>query len=336
MKNVSVKILDCTLRDGGYINDFEFGFENIKNIVSNLIDANVDFIECGFLKTGKDYKKNSTIYNNIFEFLNLVKIENKELNKSTNYCLMINFGDVDIQKIEKNKFDNLFLRISFKKHESNKALEFCEQLKNKNYKIFVSPMHTSSYDENEIKNLIQKTNDFSPFAFSIVDTTGSMDKTSVDKMFDIIDKNLNPKISLCFHSHNNLELSYENAINLINKNSNRNLIIDCSLLGMGRGAGNLKNEEICAYYNKIFSENKYNINLIQKTIQDYILPIYQKTPWSASEPYKLSAKNNIHPNYTKFLIEKGIKVDKIKKIFKIFPEEKKRNFDKNFIETLKI
>lgn len=370
----SIKILDCTLRDGGYINNWDFGYENIETIVQNLFCANVDFIECGFLKKNIPYSKNKTLFNNTAQFLNIINefeifktIKNKLNNSNTpkkqssKFCLMINYGDVDIDDIKENKNNDLFLRICFKKDEIEPALEFCRQLKEKKYGIFIFPMYANLYSEADLEKLAEKINKINPFAFSIVDTTGGLDDFSLGKIFKIIDKKLNPDISLCFHSHNNLNLSYKNALSLINQNTSRSLIFDGALFGMGRGAGNLKIELIAKFINeninlfnksdefdtsefetslinnktdKRYADKKYNIDLISKTINDCILPIYQKTPWSASVPYELSAQYGLHPNYAKFVIEMGLEISKIKEIFNLISDEKKCRYDENYIKKL--
>lgn len=317
-----LKILDCTLRDGGYINNWEFGFENIKQIILNLSTAHLDFVECGFLKPNL-YQKDKTLFNNFSQLLNLAPS-----NLNTKFGLMLNFGDVDISNIEKNINKNIFLRIAFKKEVGIKALDFARQLKEKNYDIFISPMHTYSYSKIELEKLINKVNEINPMACSIVDTIGAMNISDAIKIFSIMDNLLNKDISLCFHSHNNLKLSFENANAIINQNSPRQLIIDSALMGMGRGAGNLASELITALY------DNYDLQLIKNTIEKFIKPIYDKTPWGPSMPYFLSANCKLHPNYAKYLIEKQVPIEKMEDIFKQIPENKKERFDSSFIEKL--
>lgn len=319
----NIKILDCTLRDGGYINNWEFGFDNIKQIILNLSNANIDFIECGFLKNIK-YQKDKTIYSSIAQFFNILPL----INFKTKYCLMINYGDINVDEISKNGNENLVLRLAFKKEKYKEALLFAQKLKDKGYNIFISPQHIYSYLEKEFINLLNEVNKINPMAYSIVDTIGVMTNYDVTKYFKIADDILDKKISICFHSHNNLKLSYSNAKTLMNFPSERELIIDCSLYGMGRGAGNLANELII----KDFSS--YDIDLINETINNFIKPIYEKTPWGASLPYYLSANYKLHPNYATYLINKNISTEKMEEIFKLIPNDKKENFDIDIANNL--
>ena len=114
---MSIKILDCTLRDGGYVNNWHFGFNNIKSIIRDLSNANIDFIECGFLKD-KNTNEKSSLFNSSSELKGF-------LFNSANYTLMINYGEYPINKIPVS--DSIIYRIAFKKEDLNDALDFCQQ-----------------------------------------------------------------------------------------------------------------------------------------------------------------------------------------------------------------
>ena len=331
-----IKILDCTLRDGGYINNWEFGFDNIKQIINSLSKSNLDYIECGFLKN-IDYKNEKSIFSKTSQL--------KTFSNAHNLCLMINYGDIKIKDLESP--ENITLRIAFKKHERFEALEFCKTVKDKGFKIFINPMVTDSYTNEELSDLISRVNKISPIALTIADTIGEMTTDEITKLFKKIDNELAEKIAICFHSHNNLQMSFRNAETLIklchkHENSNNNfqgerqqreLIIDSSVFGMGRGAGNLCTELITQYLNKNY-QKKYDITSITEVSHKYIMPIYEKTPWGCSVENYLAGINHCHPNYVKFLSEKGVKTEEMNRIFQAIPEEKKNVFDKEFIEKL--
>ncbi len=318
-----IKLLDCTLRDGGYINNWEFGFDNIKKITQALINSDIDFIECGFLKHVQ-YDKNKTLFSNSKNFLNFI---NTLQNSETKFSLMVNYEEI-ADGFDFEKFKNVYLRICFKKRNLKPALDLINSLVQKGLNVFVFPMNIHLYSDLEIKEMIERVNKINPFCFSVVDTIGILNKTSLDKIFNIVHNGLNSFISLCFHSHNNLKLSYSNSLSLIQQNKNRSLIIDSALFGMGRGAGNLKTEDI----SKLF--DKYNTDLLNETVEKYIKPFYQRTPWGTSFAYDLSAKNFLHPNYAKYVLEKKLSRERIKEIFSLIPQDKKESFDIKTIETL--
>ena len=94
-----ISVLDCTLRDGGYVNQWEFGEKNIPKILNGLEYANIDIIECGFLTNRIEHNKNLTKFNTIEEIENLIHKGNKN---RTKYVCMINFGEYNIEDIPHN------------------------------------------------------------------------------------------------------------------------------------------------------------------------------------------------------------------------------------------
>lgn len=321
---VNIKILDCTLRDGGYVNNWNFGFNNIKKIIKRLSKANVDFIECGYLKSCNT-SQDLSIFSNIESLIEIITSE--KLLK--NYTLMINYGEYQLEYIPKCNQNNIFLRVAFKQEQIKEALEYCKVLKEKGYKVFIHPMHTGAYSKKELINLIKEVNKIKPFGLTIVDTTGSMIEKNVLDIYEIIKNTLNNEIALAFHSHNNLLSSLKNAKLLMKICSDRELIIDTTLKGMGRGAGNLETEKFVKIFN-----NKYREDILQELIENIIEPIYQKTPWKYSEAYKFSALNFCHPNYATFLIENNISLNNFNKILQSIPMENKLSYDEGMILDL--
>lgn len=242
----NIKILDCTLRDGGYINNWNFKKNNIEFILKHLVLSGADYVECGFLKE-KEYDINKTFFNNTEQLSRLLPEEQN----NTKFTLMINYGEVPIENIPDSN-NNIFLRVVFKKNYKDEAVKYCEQLIKKGYNVFVNPMNTISYSSKELLDLIEQVNKIKPFGFTIVDTNGSMKKRDLLSLLYLIDDNLDSKISLAFHSHNNLQLSFSNAQVLMEQPLKRTIIIDSTVFGMGRGAGNLCTELLMQYINDNF------------------------------------------------------------------------------------
>ena len=320
-----ISILDCTLREGGYVNDWLFGKKNIRHICRSLSLSGIEFIECGFLKNS-NYDKDKSLYNS----LELLKPIIRDLNSK--FCLMINYGEIDF--IPENQYGNIYFRVAFRKPDRLKAINYCKKLHDKGYKIFINSMTSSSYSDDELKKLIEQINVIEPYAYTISDTLGCMNSEEIIRQFSIADKNLSHDIKLGFHSHNNMQLAFSNSQLFLEQQTNRDLIIDSTLMGIGRGAGNLSTEMIARYLN--FKNGKdYDIDLILKTIEDKIQPIYNDNPWGYSIPYYISALNCCHPNYAKYLTENtNISYEDMNKILKLIPIEKKIVFDIETIEQL--
>ena len=325
----NIHVLDCTLRDGGYVNNWEFGKRNIPQIAERLCDSAIEYIECGFLSETKSRTDHQSIFNSI-ESANQVFS-----NCSRHIALMVNCGEVNAEEIPVYSGDKVSLiRIAFHKHQIQEAQNLCSALKQRGYHVFFQRMVTMGYSDQELLNLISWANNNQPDAFYIVDSFGTMRKNDVMRIFYLIDNNLKPEIKIGFHSHNNLQLSFSNAQELMMMYSKRDIIIDSSVFGMGRGAGNLCTELLTKYINENI-EKKYDLIPILEIMDEYIMPIYSARPWGYSAPYYIAAVNNCHPNYATFLMNKQtLCIRDINSIIRSIPEESKRLYNVDLISEL--
>lgn len=327
----SVQVLDCTLRDGGYCNQWNFGFNNSKSIINCLVEANIDIVECGFITDSVTYNKEVTKFNKVEEIATIIPINKK--NKL--FVVMMNYGEYDINKLpiyDGNSIDGF--RVAFHKKNRYEALALCKQIKEKGYKVFIQPMVSVTYSDTEFIEMIHIVNDFMPYAFYIVDSFGMMKSKDLNRLFYMVENNLNSNINIGFHSHNNMQLAYSNAQSLLATQTNRDLIIDSSIYGMGRGAGNLNTELFVEYLNEVYGKN-YVLQPLLQVIDDILEDFYHKNYWGYSLPNYLSAKHNAHPNYAGFLSDKNtLTYKEIDEIFSMMPQDKKVEFDKKYIEEL--
>ena len=326
------RILDCTLRDGGYINNFDFGDYIIKDITRKLAESHVDIIECGFLKSN-EFDPDKTLYGSVESIKGYINPKSPE----TMYVGMIAYGDIGIDEISECQGDSIDgIRVTFHKDKIDEAFLFGKQLMNKGYKVFMQPVGTTTYSSDELMELISKVNSIKPFAFYLVDTLGTMFNNDLFEMFSLADRYLDKEISVGFHSHNNLQMSFSNAIELIRIHTDREIIIDSSVFGMGRGAGNLCTELIMEYINKQV-ENKYEIVPVLEIFDEHISKILLKYKWGYSLPYFIASTNNCHPNYATHLINKQtLSIKQISHILSQIDNQKRELFDKKYIELLYI
>ncbi|SCY96709.1 4-hydroxy 2-oxovalerate aldolase [Paenibacillus polysaccharolyticus] len=328
---MNIKILDCTLRDGGYINEWNFKYHNIKAIINGLTEANVDIVECGFLEDSSLYDINLSLFSDINQIKHMLPLKRND----TEYVAMTRFGNLNINNLDICDGTSISgLRITFHIDEISEAMEFCRQVKDKGYKVFVQPVGTTSYSDEELLSLIKAVNELNPYSFYIVDTLGIMTKNDVHRMFYLVDNNLIQDITVGFHSHNNLQLSFSNAQELISFQTKRTIVIDSSVYGMGRGAGNLNTELIAQHINKEIKET-YRIDKILEIVDEYIANIKSQFDWGYSVPYYLAAIHNCHPNYASFFInKKTLQVSLIAKILDMIPAERRELYDEKLVETL--
>lgn len=326
-----IKVLDCTLRDGGYCNQWAFGKKNIEKILNSLIAAGIDVLECGYLTDKTEYDTNSTKFSN---FNQLEMFLPKYCNHSL-FVVMINYGEYNIEELPNQK-DTLIsgIRFAFHKKDCKKAIDQCKILVNKGYKVFVQPMVSICYSEQEFIKLIKSINGIGVYAFYIVDSFGTMGKKCLNHFYHITEQFLHNDICIGFHSHNNLQGAFCNVQSLMEHKDERTVIIDSSIHGMGRGAGNLNSE---IFLNNLNLEigTQYDIKPLLQIMDEVICRFYEQKPWGYSLPNYLSAMHTIHPNYASFLAErKTLTFEAMDDIFSLITPEKGIEYDERYIRKL--
>ncbi|HEG0270056.1 TPA: aldolase catalytic domain-containing protein [Campylobacter coli] len=320
-----IGVLDCTLRDGGYLNNWKFGKGVIANIVERLGLSKVDYIELGFLKNDSYLDLDSS---HITDIRNITLKPNNSL-----FVAMIEIGEYDISNIPQRDNNILIFgfRLMFRKKQLMEAGGIAEKLQRLGYNVFLQPVNIMDYNLQELTTLIQLTNKINPYAVYIVDTYGFMNKYDLMEKFFILDSNLNKNIKLGYHSHNNLQLAYSNCVELIEHNTQREIILDSSVFGMGKGAGNANTELILSYLNEKFEAN-YDIDQILEIIDIYISKEKELNPWGYSLLYYLAAITKTHHSYVRFLLnKKTLSIKSVKEILISLAEDKRMGYDEEYI-----
>lgn len=327
-----VLTLDCTLRDGGYCNNWKFGHQNIVKVINGLVESGVDYIECGYVSSFAKADNDSTKYSDFRQLNNIIST----IRTSTKYLVMINYGEISIEQIpKKNETVVDGIRVAFHKKDLDKAIEFCEEIKNKGYEVFVQPMVTMCYSDVEFNRLIEGVNGFNPTALYIVDSFGMMKQMDI-LHYARLSKEMNPGIMLGLHAHNNMQLAFANSQCFSELELARCIVIDVAIHGMGRGAGNLNAELFLDYLNSIIDE-KYNIKALLNVMDEVISGFFEKKPWGYSLPNYLSAVYMSHPNYAYYLSNKRtLTLEAMDEIFGLINPNKRYEYDEKYIEQLYI
>lgn len=328
----NIKLLDCTLRDGGYVNDWNFGHDNIVSIFERLVSTNVDMIEVGFLDERRTFDRNRTI---MPDTDSVGKIFGELDRKEAMVVGMIDFGTCGIENLSPCKDSYLDgIRIIFKKHIMREAIEFCRQVKELGYQVFTQAVSITSYSDKEMLELIELVNDLKPYAVSIVDTYGLLHQEHLMHYFELMDHNLLPQIGVGYHSHNNFQLAYANCMEVLKAHTNRMVVVDATLYGMGKSAGNAPIELISMYLNTNYNKN-YDIGQMLEAIDINIMNFYEKNPWGYNLFYYISASNNCHPSYVKYLMDKHtLSLKSLNEILDSIEMDKKLLYDQRYIEQL--
>ncbi len=327
-----IHLLDCTLRDGGYINDWNFGHDNLVSIFERIVGAGVEMVEIGFLDERRPFDLDRSIMPNT----NCVeKIYGNLKRRQTMVVGMIDFGTCgleNVQSCEKSFLDGI--RVIFKKHLREPALQFCKALKEKGYKVFVQLVSVTSYSDEEMMSLIRLANEVEPYAVSMVDTYGLMHQDHLLHYFGILNTYLKPEIMLGYHGHNNFQMGYANCIAMLSNKTERDMMVDGSLYGMGKGAGNVPIELIAMYMNHTFGK-RYHISQLLEAIDVNITQFHPPVRWGYNMFYYLAASNHCHPDYVTYLLnKKTLSVKSVNEVLAKLQGEKKLLYDKKYIEKL--
>lgn len=324
-----IYLLDCTLRDGGYVNDWQFGEEAIKGFGKKIAQTGIEIYEVGFIK-GDTYDPNRAVFPDVESIKGVIQPKAENLL----YVGMLDMSaPVPLDRIppyDGTSIDGI--RVIFKKDKINEAYEYCKEIQNRGYFISVNFVGTDSYSDREFIDGIEKFNELKPFAMSIVDSFGLIKRKQFMRLVYIADNNMAEGIVLAYHAHNNLQQAFGNAEALVEMNLKRDIIIDACVFGMGRGAGNLNLELFAEFMNESYNTN-YQISPMLEIMDEYLNDIYNKMPWGYSLPLYLSASLGCHPNYSIYLAEKNsLTVKAFSELLDGIPKEDKARFSKEKAE----
>ena len=284
-----VNILDCTLRDGAYLIDSQFGNTAIKGIIEGLTESGIDVIECGFLKD-EPHREGTTIFNNAAQLRSFLPTDKRH----SSYVCLADYSRYHIDNLE--PYDGTSIdgvRACFFKSERFEVIDFCKAIVNKGYKLYVQPVDILGYTDAELLDLIEKINELEPYAFSIVDTFGSLYREDLQRVFYLVHHNLWANAKIGFHSHNNLQMSFALSQDFIDMSQGlRDIVVDSTMAGMGRGAGNCAMELLLGF----LKNPKYQLFPVLQFVEKYMVPLEEQgAVWGYDIPYLITGHLNQHP-----------------------------------------
>jgi 4-hydroxy 2-oxovalerate aldolase len=320
-------VLDCTLRDGGYINNWRFNTNFIEKYIEIMNKSTVDIVEIGFLNKSNNYKGVPTgIMRTIDEeYLKLYE------NSRFKICALADYADINMDLLKKGiKID--LIRIAFHKKDMINALKTCKEIQDLGYNISINAMAVTNYTDEELNILIDLVNENQFFLLYIADSYGSLNQKDLERYLNLFNKKLT-KTSVGIHLHNNMNnafSNYEYASKLIFE---KDIYIDTTLFGMGRGAGNLQTELVLHHR----QENIKVLMDIFEFINIYIKEYYNlnKNNWGYDLDFLISGIFKIHPNYIDKFREINISFNNLVFLINIILEDKKENYyDNEYINNL--
>ena len=325
-----INILDCTLRDGAYIVNGVFGEPAIRGIINKLQNANIDIIECGWLKN--DTCVDGTTYYHLPSDLEKYLSGKSEKVK---YVAMIDWDRYDLQNLPECDGKSIdAIRVVFPHNHYSEGMALGGVIKSKGYEVFFQAANTLAYSDEELVELATIANQVKPSSLSIVDTFGAMYGEDLSRIVNVLDKHLDKDIALGFHSHNNQQMSFALSMQFVDllKNSGRDCIVDSSLCGMGRGAGNATTELVVNYINRKYGGN-YDMNEVMDAIDMYMQYFLENYSWGYSIPYFIAGMYCTHVNNIAYLLKNHrTNAKDMRNIVESLSEEDRKKYDYDLLE----
>ncbi len=326
----SIQVLDCTLRDGAYITEAQFGTPVIRGVIKKLQETHIDIIECGWLKD-KPHEAGTTFFHipsDVEQYL-LGGMEHTML------TAMIDWDRYDVSVLPERDGRSIdAVRVVFPHGKHKEALKIGEIIRQRGYGVLFQAANTLAYSSEELVQLAKDMNAFMPISLSVVDTFGAMYFDDLERIVTVLDKELDEKIMLGIHAHNNQQLAFALSIRFIEllKDSSREIIVDSTLSGMGRGAGNTTTELIVAYLNREH-HGGYDINALMDAIDTYIDGFREKYTWGYSTPYYIAGVYQCHVNNIAYLQRNHrTNAKDMRSIIASLSEEERRHYDYDLLE----
>lgn len=324
------KLLDCTLRDGAYIVDSKFGMTAMKGIINKMQNANVDIIECGWLKNNQHEHGSSFFHvpSDVQQYL-------AHKSEHVTYVVMIDWDRYNLDYLPENDGQSIdAIRVVFPYGKFREGMEVGSRIKEKGYQVFFQAANTLAYNDEDLVQLAREANRVHPVSLSVVDTFGAMYNEDLERIVSVLDKHLDKDIKLGFHSHNNQQLSFSLTMHFVEllEQSGRGVVVDASLCGMGRGAGNATTELVANYLNRKQHGN-YDMNAIMDAIDMYMEYFQENYTWGYSTQYFIAGMYCCHVNNIAYLMKNHRTTAKdMRNIIASLSDEERKIYDYDLLE----
>jgi 4-hydroxy 2-oxovalerate aldolase len=287
MYKADIKVVDCTVRDGGLMNKWQFDDKFVKGVYDACVEAGVDYMEIGYISSEKSFNRNEVGPWKFCADSDLRRIVGNNDTK-LKISAMADIGRIDpddIPPADESLID--MMRVACYAHQTDKAIELAHHCMDKGYETTINLMAVSKVNERDLDEALSDIAQSRVPVFYLVDSFGSMYCESIEHLLKKYKAAL-PDKEIGIHAHNNMQLAMSNTITALMGGAT---YLDATLLGMGRGAGNCPIEILTAF----LKNPKYRLLPLLKVIQEEILPWQQKIDWGYHVPYLVTGALNEHP-----------------------------------------
>ncbi|WP_243349416.1 aldolase catalytic domain-containing protein [Parabacteroides sp. FAFU027] len=283
----NIKVMDCTIRDGGLMNKWQFSDDFVRGVYNACVEAGIDYMEIGYLSSEKAFDRNEMGPWKFCHAKDLERIVGKNETK-LKLSAMADIGRIELTDIPPASESVLdMIRVACYAHQVDKAVELAHHCMDKGYETTINLMAVSTVGEVELNEALADIAKSRVPVFYAVDSFGSMYNDTVSHLVNKY-KNALPGKEIGIHAHNNMQLAMANTITAIQEGCT---MLDATLMGLGRGAGNCPIEILIAF----LKNPKYRLLPLLQAIQDHIHPMQKSIDWGYHIPYLITGALNQHP-----------------------------------------
>ncbi len=288
-----LKVLDCTIRDGGLINNHQFTDEVVRAVYDTCVEAGIDAMEVGYKNSPDQFSKE--------EYGPWRHCDEEDLNRlfpghtaeatGLQLCAMADAGKSDYHRQIVPREESVLdvIRVAFYAHQVSEAVDMINYCDSLGYDTFANLMAVSNISDAEIDTVLDAIAPTPAGVMVIVDSFGYLYREQIDRLYKKYAKAMaDSGKEIGIHAHNNQQLAFANTIEAIILGANR---ADATMAGLGRGAGNCPMELLLGF----LRNPKFRLRPIVRLLQDHILPLRETVDWGPSVSYNITGQMNLHP-----------------------------------------
>jgi len=288
MYRKEIKVLDCTIRDGGLMNNHLFTDDFLSAVFRAVNNSGVDYIELGYKADESQFSRSEFGSMKFCSEKDIEKVINCEEVKSK-ISVMVDIGRVDPSTIPQKSGSLIdMMRVASYVKDIDKAIDLANQLKTKGYEATINLMAVSHARERELDEaLMQVEKESNIDALYLVDSFGALYSEQISHLAQKY-KSLMPTKEIGIHAHNNQQLAFANTIEAIIQNIN---YLDGTIFGIGRAAGNCPLELLLGF----LKNPKYDLRPILEILESHFVMLREEIEWGYTIPYMITGILDLHP-----------------------------------------
>jgi len=288
-----LKVLDCTVRDGGLVNAHQFSDDFVRAVYDACVAAGVDYMEIGYKNSKQTFpvpKFGPWRHCDEADLQRVVGDHDPE-HTGLKLAAMADAGksDWETDLVPAAESPLSMIRVAFYAHQVSEAVAMIRHAAELGYETTANLMAVSNITDEEIDTVLSAIADTPASTMVIVDSFGHLYREQVDRLYRKYAAALEGTgKEIGIHAHNNMQLAFANTIEAIILGCNR---VDATMLGFGRGAGNCHTELLLGF----LRNPKFNLRPVIEAIQNYLVPLRQEIEWGPLVPYNITGQLNQHP-----------------------------------------